>query len=117
MINNINTNSAGYLFVNTNGNRPYVNPNQSNPLQGMIRLNGSNMEVFDGNSWNGILTYAEISLSGSAISALDWANKKMVEESRIKDLAAKNVTVADALARYEQAQEQLKMVLTLTDEA
>ena len=41
----------------------------------------------------------------------------MAEETRIKELAAKSVTVADALAKYELAQEQLKMVLTLTDEA
>jgi hypothetical protein len=54
-------------------------------------------------------------LSGAAISALDWATKKMHEETKIRELAAKNVTVADALARYELAQEQLKMVLTLTD--
>jgi hypothetical protein len=119
MINNINTgNSGGYLYVATHGHSgtPYINPNSSNPATGMLRMNGNTLEAFDGSCWLNVgMTNAEISLNQSAIVALDWATKKMVEETKIKDLATKNVTVADALARYEAAQEQLKMVLTLTD--
>lgn len=40
----------------------------------------------------------------------------MAEESRIKELAKKNVTIADAYAAYEEAAEKLKVVLTLTDD-
>ena len=79
-------------------------------------MNGNNMEVFTGSSWVQFGTSAEVSLTGAAISALDWCQKKMAEETRIKELADKSVTVADALARYEQAQEQLRVVLTLTDD-
>lgn len=81
----------------------------------MIRMNGNICEVFNGTSWIQFGTSAEVSLTGAAISALDWCQKKMAEETRIKELATKSVTVADALAKYEEAQEQLKMVLTLTD--
>lgn len=81
----------------------------------MIRMNGSNFEVFNGSSWMQFGTSAEVSLNGAAISALEWCHKKMAEETRIKELASKNITVADALAKYESAQKQLKMVLTLTD--
>jgi hypothetical protein len=81
----------------------------------MIRMNGNNCEVYTGSNWVQFGSTAEVSLNGAAISALDWCHKKIAEETKIKELAAKNVTVADALARYELAQAQLKMVLTLTD--
>ena len=121
MINNINTGSSGgYLYVATHGHSgvTYISPNSNNPLTGMIRMNGNTLEAFDGSTWlsAGVLTNAEISLNQTAVLALDWATKKMHEETKIKELADKNVTVADALARYEAAQEQLRMVLTLTDE-
>lgn len=83
----------------------------------MIRMNGNNMEVFNGSTWIQFGSTAEVSLNATAIAALDWCQKKMVEESRIKELATKNVTVADALAKYELAQEQLKVVLALTEQA
>lgn len=115
MINNIYSNTGGYLNVSGSNSNPYVSPNANNPLIGMTRMNGSHFEVFDGNSWLSFGTSAEVSLTGAAISALDWCHKKMAEETKIRELAAKNVTIADALARYELAQEQLKTVLTLTD--
>jgi len=111
--------NGGYLSVTGGyGLNPYVSANSNNPMQGIIRLNGNGMEVFDGSGWITMgYQSAEVSLSGAAISALDWCQKKMAEESKIKELAAKNVTVADALARYEEAQAQLKVVLALTDPA
>ena len=116
MINSINSGNGGtYLQVSGYNNNPYVSVDHSNPATGMIRMNGNNMEVFNGSGWLSFGTSAEVSLTGAAVSALDWCHKKMAEETKIKELAAKNVTVADALARYEAAQEQLKMVLTLTD--
>ena len=117
MINSIYSNTTGYLNVSGHNNSPYVYPDQNNPATGMIRLNGNICEVYNGSSWIQVGNTAEVSLSGAAISALDWCQKKMAEETRIKELAAKSVTVADALARYEEAQAQLKMVLTLTDQA
>lgn len=116
MINSIYSTTSGYLNVGGHHNNPYVSIDQNNPISGMIRMNGSNFEVYNGSGWLTFGTTAEVSLTGQAISALDWATKKMHEETRIKELASKNVTVADALAQYELAQEQLKMVLTLTDE-
>ena len=40
----------------------------------------------------------------------------MIEEAKIKELAEKNVTVADAFEKYNQAKEQLEVVLNLTDQ-
>lgn len=115
MINSIHSNTSGYLNISGYNNSPYIYPDMNNPATGMIRMNGNNMEVYNGSTWIQFGSSAEVSLNGAAISALDWCQKKMAEESRIKELAAKNVTVADALERYEAAQEQLRVILTLTD--
>jgi hypothetical protein len=117
MINSIYSSTPGYLNASGYNNNPYVSPDHNNPANGMIRMNGSNMEVFTGSGWVQFGTNVEVSLTGAAISALDWCQKKMAEETRIKELAKKSVTVADALAKYEEAQEQLKLILTLIDES
>jgi hypothetical protein len=116
MIKDINAGtSGGYLTVSNSGYTPYISANSNNPMTGMIRLNGQTYEVFDGNSWIQFGSYSGISLNQSAISALDWCQRKMIEEAKIKELAAKNPTVADAFAAYNDAKSKLEMVLTLTD--
>ena len=85
---------------------------------GMVRWN-SNMnclEVNDGNSWQQIhSTHPMISLTSDAETLLDWARAKRDEEWRIAALAAKNPTVADALAAVQLAKEKLQVVTALCD--
>ena len=83
----------------------------------MIRMNGSNYEVFDGSNWLSFGGYADISLSQAAILALDWCTRKMIEEAKIKELCEKSPAVADAFAAYNDAKEKLEIVLTLADQA
>jgi hypothetical protein len=116
MIKGLSSNSGSYLTVSDGGYTPYISPNVSNPLTGMIRLNGSNTEVFDGTNWQSFGGYSSISLNQVAISALDWCQRKMIEEAKIKELANKSPTVADALATYNDAKSKLEVVLALTDE-
>ena len=116
MINNIYSSSSSYLNVSGHNNTPYVSPDPSgNPATGMIRMNGNHCEVYNGVNWLAFGSSAEISLSGAAISALDWCQRKMIEEAKIQELAAKSPTVADAFAAYNEARSKLEMVLTLTD--
>ena len=116
MIKGFNTGTTGgYLHVNGHNYTPHISPNANNPSTGMLRVNGSNYEVFDGSSWQQFGTYADISLSQAAIAALDWCQRKMTEEAKIKELCDKSPTVADAYEKYNRAKEQLEVVLTLTD--
>ena len=117
MIKGVNTGvSGGYLNINSNGYTPYVSPNANNPLTGVIRINGSNTEVFDGSTWISFGSYADVNLSSTAIEALDWCQRQMIADRKLHELAGKNVTVADALIKYEEAREQLNVVLALTKE-
>lgn len=89
-----------------------------NSLVGQMRYNGSsqNIEVYDGNTWQTMSTaYPSIELSGEVQAIVNWARMKMAEEARVKELAAKHPTVADALAAVERAEEQVRIVAALVD--
>jgi hypothetical protein len=108
-------------FITVQGGQPgsiYVNPSSSNPGTGTIRFNGQDMEVYDGNQWARIaMGLANVEMSGSGMEIMLWAQKKMEEEREWEKKAKTNPTIADALATYRKAEDQLKVVLTLTDQA
>ena len=117
MIKSITSTSPWLAVADGFPGAPYISPSSSNPATGMMRYNGQDIEVFDGSVWQRISNgHTSITMSPVATDILVWAQKKMYEEAHIKDLASKNVTIADALSKYEQAAEQLKVVLTLTDQ-
>lgn len=116
MINNIYSSSSSYLNVNGHNNSPYVYPDPNgNPATGMIRMNGNHCEVYNGSNWIAFGSSAEVSLSQQAIAALDWCQRKMIEEAKIQELAKKSPTIADAFASYNEARSKLEMILTLAD--
>jgi hypothetical protein len=93
---------------------PYINQNINNPIQGMLRVNGTDMQVFDGNVWTTMNTsYASIGLSSDAESLLDWARKKRDEEIEIDLLAAANPTIKDLLDQIKEKEDQIQMVMLL----
>lgn len=89
-----------------------------NSLVGQLRYNGSsqNLEVYDGNSWLMMNSaYPTIELSPHVQTVVAWAQTKMAEESRIKELAAKHPAVADAVEALKKAEEQVQIVAALVD--
>ena len=75
--------SIGKYAVVSAGNTsvPYINQNVSNPMQGMIRVWGTDIQVFDGTNWIVMNTsYALVGLTPDAESLLDWARQKRQEE-------------------------------------
>ena len=93
---------------------PYINQNTNNPIQGMMRISGSELQVFDGASWIVMNTsYATVGLTGEAESLLDWAKQKRQEEMELEALASTNPTVRDLLNTIKQKQEQIQIVRTL----
>jgi hypothetical protein len=93
---------------------PYVNPNINNPIQGMIRISGTDMQVYDGTTWMTMNTsYASVGLSSDAEALLDWARKKRNEEFELEALAQTNPTIRDLLDTIKQKEEQITIVRTL----
>jgi len=98
----------------------FYNSPSSNSLVGQMRYNGSNqnIEVYDGNSWLMMgSSYPTIELAPHVQAVVTWAQIKMAEESRLKELAAKHPSVADALEAVKHAEEQVKIVAALVDTA
>jgi len=55
------TNGAGISVTGGNTTLPYVPMNNENPIQGMMRVWGSDIQVFNGSSWTNInASYATI---------------------------------------------------------
>lgn len=97
-----------YNSASTNGNT----------LIGQVRYNGSNqsLEVYDGTSWLHMpTTYVSVELTPDVQNVLNWARNKMSEESRMRELAAKHPTLADAIEKFKQAEEQVKIVTALVE--
>jgi hypothetical protein len=96
----------------------FYNNNSSNTLVGQVRYNGSSqhMEVYDGTTWLTMTsTYPTVELSSEVQAILNWARAKIHEETRIKELAAKHESVADALQAVAKAEEQVRIVAALVD--
>ena len=90
----------------------------SNTLVGQMRYNGSAqcIEVYDGMTWLSMTTsFPTVDLAPHVQAVVNWAQIKMAEESRIRELAAKHPAVADALEAVAKAEEPVRIVAALVD--
>lgn len=88
-----------------NASWPYINSNSSNPIQGMIRLNGSDMQVFDGNTWLNLSSgYASVSLDADAQDLLQWARTQRQLDLNRKTLIKNNPALQKAYESIQRAE-------------
>jgi len=109
---------GGRYITVTGGNptNPYISPGSQSA--GMMRYN-TNMnivEIYDGQVWKEIESYAGISLTSEAESLLDWARKKRDEELQYKLLAESHPAVKIAMDNLEKAKLQLDATIILSKE-
>ena len=88
MIRNI-TGGPGVIVNGGNNVSQYINQNINNPMQGMIRLNGSDFQVFDGSNWLMLTTgHPSVGLDDETLDLLQWAretkNREFSRESRVR---------------------------------
>lgn len=93
--------------VNVNGGNtsvPYVNQNNTNPIQGMIRVWGSDMQVFDGNNWMTMsASYATVELNAETQSVLQWARDERDRQLKRQQLVKDNPALQKAMKAIERA--------------
>lgn len=101
----------GGQFVNVSGGNtsvPYVNMNSGsmgNPMQGMMRINGSDMQVFDGNSWVTMSTsYATVELTGDAQALLHWAREQRDKQAQRERRIRNNPALQKAYEAIQRAE-------------
>jgi hypothetical protein len=100
------------LTVNGGGaSFPYVNPNPSNPMQGMLRINNSEMEVFNGSSWQILYgSHATIGLDQETQDLLQWARAQRTMAMNRLTLAQNNPALAKILARIKRAEDDFELL-------
>jgi hypothetical protein len=112
------TSSSRYVTAYGGGSSlPYVPSNANNPIQGMVRVQNQNIQVFDGSSWiNMTQSVASVGLTPEVESLLEWVKSKQRQEIELLELASKNQAVLIALENVKKAQEQLTITAHLAKE-
>jgi hypothetical protein len=114
MIKGLTGGSGIYVQYGIN-NLPYVAPNNSNPMQGMIRVWGNDLQVFDGDCWIAVKSsYSTVELTPEIVDILEWAKKKKIEESKMQQLSETHPAVKIAVENLKKAQEHLEVTTILS---
>jgi len=74
--------SDGVFVDGGNTSLPYVNQNSNNPMQGMIRISGTELQVFDGTAWIMLpSSYATVRMDSGIVN---WVRDKQTKEAEQK---------------------------------
>ena len=101
----------GLVVGGGNTSVPYVNMNTTNPMQGMIRVWGSDMQVFDGSSWMTMSTsYATVGLDTETQDLLLWAKAQRQMAMNRLTLAQNNPALMKALEAVKRAEDNFEFL-------
>ena len=90
---------------------PYVGPNTNNPLTGMLRINGTEMEVFNGSSWQMLSTsYATVTLDQDILDIIQWARTQRQLEHNRATLIANNPALEIAYRAVLRAEQNFDIL-------
>lgn len=116
MIDHIKVGGPWVEISTSGGTIPYI-PSGPNPMQGAVRVINGQQEVWTGTAWMAMYgDSATLRLTKRGEEVIEWAHKKMTQERVAEELAKTKPAVADALAAAKHAQEQLEIILLLTEE-
>ena len=103
--------NQGVIVSGGNTSVPYVNQNNSNPMQGMIRVYGSDMQVFDGSNWQILSTsYATVSLDQDTQDLLQWARTQRQLEMNRASLIENNPALENAYKAILRAEQNFDIL-------
>ena len=98
----------GVIVDSGNNSLQYVSQDTNNPLQGMVRVWGTELQVFNGGVWQNIASsYATVRLDSTTYELIEWAKKKREEERQIEALAADHPAVMIAKENLNKVKEDL----------
>lgn len=108
------TATSPFLQVH-NGDPNPLYYNTSNMSAGMVRYYNNEFQVYDGQTWLSVPNqFTSVSLTQSAVDAINWASKQMFEDRELEQLSKDHPSVAAALENVRKAQEQLKITIILS---
>jgi hypothetical protein len=90
---------------------PYVNSNPNNPIQGMLRINNTNIEVFNGTAWQQLSTsYATVTLDQEVLDVIQWARTQRTMAMNRLTLAQNNPALMKVLERMKKAEDEFELL-------
>jgi hypothetical protein len=103
--------NQGVVVASGNTSVPYVNQNNNNPIQGMIRIWGSDMQVFDGTAWVTMTTsYATVSLDADVQSVIQWAREQRDKQYKREQLVKDHPSLQKALEAIKRAEDNFDLL-------
>ena len=107
--------SNGLVVNGGNTSVPYINMttggNNSNPMQGMMRISGTEMQVFDGTTWMNLASsYATVELTGEVQSIIQWAREERNKQLERTKLVKDNPALQKALEAIERAEANFELI-------
>ena len=101
----------GVIVNGGNTSVPYINmtssygSNSTNPMQGMMRISGTDIQVFDGTVWQNLSSsYATVELNGDTQSILQWAREQRDKQYKREQLIKDNPALQKAMEAIERAE-------------
>ena len=90
---------------------PYVPTNSNNPIQGMLRINNQDLQVFDGSSWTTVgMSYPTVELTSEVQSIIQWAREERNKQLERTKLVKNNPALQNALAAIERAEANFDLI-------
>jgi hypothetical protein len=90
---------------------PYIAPNANNPMTGMIRINMTELEVFNGSNWQQISSsYATVGLDQETQDLLQWARAQRTMALNRMTLAQNNPALMKALEAVKRAEDNFEIL-------
>jgi len=103
--------TCGVTVSAGNTTLPYVGPNVNNPMTGMIRINNTELEVFNGTSWQMISSsYATVSLDQEILDVIQWARAQRTMAMNRLTLAQNNPALMKALEKLKKAEDDFELL-------
>jgi len=105
------TGVTGVTVSGGNTSLPYVNQNPSNPMQGILRINMSELEVFTGTNWQQVpSSYATVSLDQEVLDVIQWARVQRTMALNRLTLAQNNPALMKALEAVKRAEDNFEIL-------
>lgn len=90
---------------------PYVPSNSSNPIQGMLRVNNQDLQVFDGSTWMNVgMSYPTVELNGDVQSLVQWAREQRDKQMKRDALIKNNPALQKAMEAIERAEANFELI-------
>jgi hypothetical protein len=110
MIKNL-TGVCGLTVSGGSPSFPYIPQNSSNPIQGMIRVNNQDLEVFNGSNWQQLpSSYATVSLDQDILDIIQWARTQRQLELNRATLIANNPALEIAYRAVLRAEQNFDIL-------